>query len=132
MRYIPCGSAPLSAKVTSFIRCVMGCQVSKAHDLHTVGPLCTDSRLLTYTRIIRTVSFVPTKSSLIKLTRLIRTPVNTDNGRFSEPQVTYSRTLSTAFYGHFICALSYFHCHNHVLIVEIPVQIMKDFIKAVA
>ena len=28
VRYMPCGSAPLSAKVTSFIRCVMGCYVS--------------------------------------------------------------------------------------------------------
>ena len=30
MRYMPCGSAPLSAKVTAFTRCVMGCHVSKS------------------------------------------------------------------------------------------------------
>lgn len=31
VRYIPCGSAPLSAKVTSFIRCVMGCQLAEGY-----------------------------------------------------------------------------------------------------
>ena len=36
VRYIPCGSAPLSAKVTSFIRCVMGCQVSYTWRAHHI------------------------------------------------------------------------------------------------
>ena len=31
MRQISSGSAPLSAKVTSFTRCVMGCHVSIVH-----------------------------------------------------------------------------------------------------
>ncbi|XP_020611686.1 long-chain-fatty-acid--CoA ligase 1-like [Orbicella faveolata] len=31
VRYMPCGSAPLSAKVTSFIRCVMGCYLTEGY-----------------------------------------------------------------------------------------------------
>lgn len=31
VRYMPCGSAPLSAKVTSFIRCVMGCHLTEGY-----------------------------------------------------------------------------------------------------
>ena len=68
--------------------------------------------LNTDTRILRTVSFVPTKTQFIYFpkTRLIRTPVNTDNGHFSVSRVTNSHTLSTPLIRtRFVCALSIFN-----------------------
>ena len=65
--------------------------------------------LNTVTRILRTVSFVPTTKSHIfslKVTRLILTPVNTDNGHFSSSRVTNSHTSSTPPCGHWLSA----HC----------------------
>ena len=66
------------------------------------------------TRLIRTVSFVPTKSWYIfsKITRFIRTPVNTDNGHFSVSRVTNSHILSTPLYGHWLSA----HCMSIFII----------------
>ena len=55
----------------------------------------------------------------LKLDCLIQTPVNVDNRHFSVSQVTNSHMLSTLLSRHWLSAHRLFHCHNHVLIVDI-------------
>ena len=91
-------------------------------------PLCGHP-LNTDTRVQQIVSFVSTKSSYI-FSKI--NPHNTDNGHFSVSQVTNFHISSTPLYGHwFNCALQYFHCHNHELIVDIVLtfKTMTDFCK---
>ena len=68
---------------------------------------CTVEPRSTYTRILRTLSFVPTKSSYIfsKINQL-----NTDTGHFFVSRVTNSHTsiVNAALRTLFICALSIF------------------------
>ena len=97
----------------------------------------------TYTRILRTVPFVPTKSSYMSYIfskinplygyRLIRTtdtlycvPGDKLSYIFTGPAL---RTLVECGFMRTVYFL-YFHCHNYVLVVDImsdPVQKMTDF-----